>query len=97
MWKRTLRPAARPQWPLSRWTNADHLRYEHGQPVMDQVICNIANQWKKHYDTPGSRTVCRLHGGVLLIACKGMDAAALAGEMRRHYVQMPCDCVAARG
>ena len=77
--------------------NADHLRYEHGQPVMDQVICNIANQWKKHYDTPGSRTVCRLHGRVLLIASKGMDAAALAGEMRRHYVQMPCDCVAGTG
>lgn len=77
--------------------NADRLRYEHGQPALDQVVCNIANQWKKHYDTPGSRTVCRLHGGVLLIACRGMSAAELAAEMRRHYVQMPCDCVAGAG
>ena len=77
--------------------NADRLRYEHGQPALDQVVCTIANQWKKHYDAPGRRIVCRLHGGVLLVACKEMDAAALAGEMKRYYAEMPCDCVAGAG
>ena len=71
--------------------NADRLRYEHGQPALDQIICTIANQWKKHYDAPGSRIVCRLHGGVLLMACKGLDAAAMAREMGRYYREMPCD------
>ena len=77
--------------------NADRLRYEHGQPALDQIICTIANQWKKHYDAPGSRIVCRLHGGVLLVACKGLDAAAMAREMARYYREMPCDCVAGSG
>ena len=77
--------------------NADRLRYEHGQPALDQVVCTIANQWKKHYDAPGRRIVCRLHGGVLLVACKEMDAAALAGEMKRYYAEMPCGCVAGAG
>ena len=76
---------------------ADRLRYEHGQPALDQLVCTIANQWKKHYDAPGRRIVCRLHGGVLLVACKEMDAAALAGEMKRYYAEMPCGCVAGAG
>ena len=76
---------------------ADRLRYEHGQPVLDQLVCTIANQWKKHYDDPDSRIVSRLHGGVLLIACKGLDAAALAEELGRHYAAMPCCCVAGAG
>ena len=76
---------------------ADRLRCDHGQPAMDQIICTIANQWKKHYDAPGSRIVCRLHGGILLIACADRTAADLAGELRRLYAVMPCDCVAGGG
>ena len=77
--------------------NADHLRYTYGQPALDQVVCTIVNQWKKHYDLPGSRVVCRIHGEVLLIICEGMTAAQLEEEVRRHYADMPCECVAGTG
>ena len=56
---------------------ADRLQYTYGQPALDQVVCTIANQWKKHYDQPGSRIVCRLQGGLLLIACDKLSAAEL--------------------
>lgn len=76
---------------------ADRLRYAHGQPALDQIVCTIVNQWKKHYDLPGSRVVCRLHGGILLIVCEGMTAAQLEDEVRQHYAAMPCDCIAGTG
>lgn len=38
------------------------LRDTYGQPVMDQLICFVANQWKKYFDIPGSQIVCRLTG-----------------------------------
>ena len=77
--------------------DADGLRAAYGQPALDQIICTMANQWKKHSDIPARRIVCRLHGGILLIACAGMAARELADEMRRHYAEMPCDCVAGAG
>ena len=76
---------------------ADRLRYTHGQPALDQIICTMVNQWKKLYDVPGSRVVCRLHGGILLIVCAGMTAARLAEEVRCRYAEMPCDCIAGVG
>ena len=77
--------------------NADRLRYTYGQPALDQVVCTIVNQWKKHYDQPGSRVVCRIHGEVLLVICEGMTAAQLEQEVRQHYAAMPCECVAGTG
>ena len=76
---------------------ADRLRYTYGQPALDQIVCTMTNQWKKHYDAPRSRIVCRLHGGVLLIARAGATAADLAEELGRFYAEMPCDCVAGAG
>ena len=76
---------------------ADRLQYTYGQPALDQVVCTIANQWKKHYDQPGSRIVCRLQEGLLLIACDKMSAAELKEEMAHYYSEMPCECVAGTG
>ena len=61
--------------------NADQLRYTYGQPALDQIVCTIVNQWKKHYDLPGSRVVCRIHGEILLILCEEMTAAQLEEEV----------------
>lgn len=77
--------------------NADQLRYTYGQPALDQIVCTIVNQWKKHYDLPGSRVVCRIHDEILLILCEEMTAAQLEEEVRRHYAAMPCECVAGTG
>ena len=76
---------------------ADRLRYTYGQPALDQIVCTIVNQWKKHYDRPSSRVVCRLHGGILLIVCEGMTVEQLEAEVRQHYAEMPCDCIAGTG
>ena len=76
---------------------ADRLRYTHGQPALDQIVCTIVNQWKKHYDLPCSRVVCRLHGEILLIVCEGMTVEQLGAEIRQYYEEMPCDCIAGTG
>lgn len=67
---------------------------QYGQPVMDQLICSVANQWKKHYCGPLERVVCRLTGGVFVVGCAGMTGGELAGEMRAIYAEMPCECIA---
>ena len=36
------------------------LRDTYGQPVMDQLHCFVGNQWKKSFDTPATRVVCRM-------------------------------------
>lgn len=76
---------------------ADRLRYTYGQPALDQIVCTITNQWRKHYDIPCSRVVCRLHGGILLIVCEGMTVEQLEKEVRQNYADMPCDCIAGTG
>jgi len=42
--------------------NGQKLRDTYGQPVMDQLHCFVGNQWKKSFDTPAARVVCRLTG-----------------------------------
>ena len=58
------------------------LRDTYGQPVMDQLICFVANQWKKYFDIPGSQIVCRLTGTteVALLA----EIAELSEEEKAH-------------
>lgn len=37
----------------SRSTTPVEMFRTQGEAVMDQVVCFVANQWKKHYDPPG--------------------------------------------
>ena len=77
--------------------NGQHLRDAYGQPVMDQLHCFVGNQWKKSFDTPVARIVCRLTGSIFVVGCVDMDAAQLAQEMKRLYAQMPHACVTTVG
>lgn len=70
------------------------LLHQYGQPVMDQLVCYLANQWKKHYCEPVERIVCRLTGSMFVVACAGMTSRQLEEEMRSIYAEMPCECVA---
>ena len=37
--------------------------------VMGQLVCFVANQWKKHFDQPAERVVCRLSDTLFAIGC----------------------------
>ena len=73
------------------------LRDTYGQPVMDQLICFVANQWKKYFDIPGSQIVCRLTGTTFVVGCLDMDGGQLAEQMRNIYAEMPHECVTSMG
>ena len=57
----------------------------------------MANQWKKHYDRPAERVVCRLSDSLFAIGCADKNAAELEEELRTLYARMPQECVASVG
>ena len=73
------------------------LRDTYGQPVMDQLICFVANQWKKYFDIPGSQIVCRLTGTTFVVGCLDLDGGQLAQQMRNIYAEMPHECITSMG
>lgn len=77
--------------------NGAELRKSYGQPVMDQLIGFVANQWKKHFDTPAERVVCRLTGSTFVVGCADVTGKQLAQQMRQLYAQMPHECIATAG
>ena len=64
---------------------------------MNQLVCFVANQWKKHYDRPDERVVCRLTDTLFAIGCADKTCAELAEELRGIYAEMPRECVASVG
>ena len=77
--------------------NAAALRTQQGDAVMDQLVCFVANQWKKHYDRPAERVVCRLTDTLFAIGCADKTCAEMADELRGLYARMPGECVASVG
>ena len=73
------------------------LRDTYGQPVMDQLICFVANQWKKHFDQPAERVVCRLSDTLFAIGCADRTRRELEEELKAIYAEMPKECVASVG
>ena len=73
------------------------LRDSYGQPVMDQLHCFVANQWRKSFDTPEKRVVCRLTGSVFVVGCLDVTASQLAQEMQVLYNAMPRECITTTG
>lgn len=76
---------------------ADELLARQGDAVMNQLVCFVANQWKKHYDRPDERVVCRLTDTLFAIGCADKTCAELAEELRSIYAEMPRECVASVG
>lgn len=76
---------------------AGDLLAEQGDAVMNQLVCFVANQWKKHYDRPDERVVCRLTDTLFAIGCADKGCAELADELGRIYEEMPRECVASVG
>lgn len=90
-WNAAGRPVAVALVSLDRQAELAH---QYGQPVMDQLVCCVANQWKKHYYEPTERVVCRLTGSMFVVGCVDMTGRQLEEEMRTLYAEMPCECIA---
>ena len=73
--------------------NGQKLRDTYGQPVMDQLHCFVGNQWKKSFDTPAARIVCRLTGSIFVVGSLDADAKQLADEQRLLSAQLPHACL----
>ena len=52
------------------------MRTRQGDAVMNQLVCFVANQWKKHYDRPAERVVCRLSDTLFAIAAPTAPAVS---------------------
>ena len=77
--------------------NADALRAGYGPVVMSQLVCFVANQWKKHFDQPAERVVCRLSDTLFAIGCADRTRRELEEELKAIYAEMPKECVASVG
>lgn len=82
---------------LVEMDDADRMKAEQGEAVMDQLICFVANQWKKHFDRPAERVVCRMSDTLFLICCADKTADELTAEMKKIYAEMPRECIASVG
>lgn len=82
---------------LRRLIEADGMRARQGDAVMNQLVCFVANQWKKYYDRPAERVVCRLTDTLFAIGCADKNCAELAEELNGIYAEMPRACVASVG
>ena len=60
-------------------------------------VCFVANQWKKHFDRPAERVVCRLADSLFVIGCADKNCKELEEELHTLYGQMPHECVASVG
>ena len=65
--------------------------------VMGQLVCFVANQWKKHFDQPAERVVCRLSDTLFAIGCADRTRRELEEELKAIYAEMPKECVASVG
>ena len=76
---------------------AEKLSARESDAVMGQLVCFVANQWKKYFDIPGSQIVCRLTGTTFVVGCLDLDGGQLAEQMRNIYAEMPHECVTSMG
>ncbi len=77
--------------------NFDALEKKHGALDTDQMICYVANQWKKFYDEGDEKVVCRLSKYTFAIGCVGADAVDLENQMRWLYGEMKLVCTSTCG
>ena len=76
---------------------AEKLSARESDAVMGQLVCFVANQWKKYFDIPGSQIVCRLTGTTFVVGCLDLDGGQLAEQMRNIYAEMPHECITSMG
>ncbi|MFI3169116.1 MAG: diguanylate cyclase [Faecalibacterium sp.] len=73
------------------------LEQTHGALDTDQLICNVANQWKKFYDEGADKVVCRLSKYTFAVGCVGAEETDLENQMRCLYEKMNLVCTSTCG
>lgn len=76
---------------------AKELRAREGDAAADQLVCFVANQWKKHFDRPVEHVVCRLDDCLFVIGCADRTCDELTKELDALYADMPKECIASVG
>jgi GGDEF domain-containing protein len=77
--------------------HAPELAAQYGAPALNELLCDVANQWKKYYFGNVDRLVGRISDHTFVIFCGGMTGYALAEELRGLYHSMHCTCVVTSG
>ncbi len=75
----------------------DALEKTYGALDTDQLICYVANQWKKFYDEGDEKVVCRLSKYTFAIGCVGANEIDLENQMRCLYGKMNLVCTSTCG
>ncbi len=73
------------------------LEQEHGALDADQLICYVANQWKKYYDEGSQKVVCRISQSTFAVGCVGAQLLDLESQMRFLYEKMNLVCTSTCG
>jgi GGDEF domain-containing protein len=82
---------------LIRLDHAQELTAQYGKPALNELLCDVANQWKKYYFGNVDRLVGRMDDHTFVIVCGGMTGYALEEELRGLYHSMHCTCVVTSG
>ena len=90
----TGRPAA---VALVRIDNFDALLQQYGSEDIDQLVCYVANLWKRFYDEGDEKTVCRMGESTFAVVCCGADELDLQVQMRYLYEKMHLVCTSTHG
>ncbi len=77
--------------------NFEALEQTHGALDTDQLICYVANQWKKFYDEGDAKVVCRLSKYQFVVGCVGAEEIDLESQMRCLYEKMNLVCTSTCG
>jgi len=91
-------PAGRPAaMALLEIDGYDELTSRYDEADMGQVVCYVANLWKRYYDEGDEKVVCRLAENLFAIVCFGADELDLESQMRFVYEKMNLVCTSTHG
>ena len=91
-------PAGRPAaMALLEIDGYEQLKQQYDEADMGQVVCYVANLWKRYYDEGDEKVVCRLDENRFAIVCFGAEEIDLESQMRFVYEKMNLVCTSTHG
>ena len=82
---------------LVRVDGFDSLLQQYGSEDTDQLVCYVANLWKRFYDEGNEKAVCRMGECTFAVVCCGADELDLQVQMRYLYEKMHRVCTSTHG
>ena len=69
----------------------------YGSADAGQLVCYVANLWKRYYDEGDEKVVCRVSDHGFAVACFGSDEVDLESQLRFMYEKMSRVCISTNG